>query len=86
MPLVVNTAFIVPESSADVDTNIDVQDGDYIIVNAWGQIWAGVWLTGANGPRGWNNISNDPKFPLVGSHPYALIGKLDNTYFYMATV
>ena len=64
----------VREADADVDTHMVVQEGDTLIFHASGQIWAGVWLTGNNGPKGWNNIDNDPKFPLPASHPYALLG------------
>ena len=33
---------------------------------------AGGW----NGPEGWKWIDNDKKFPLPGSHPYALLYRL----------
>jgi hypothetical protein len=71
----------VNESAGQVDTHIDVISGDTLIFQAWGSIWAGVWFTGNNGPRGWNNIDNDPKFPLPGAHPYMLLGLLDTGYF-----
>jgi len=67
----------VRENDAIVDTSIDVLGGDTLIFNAWGSIWAGVWFTGNNGPRGWNNTDNDPKFPLPGAHPFSLLGRLD---------
>jgi hypothetical protein len=73
----------VNERDWDVDTHIQVRQGDTLMFNAWGQIWAGVWLTGTNGPRGWNNIDLDPKFPLPGTHPFCLLGKLDTGYFYV---
>jgi hypothetical protein len=73
----------VNERDWDVDTHLTVRAGDTVIFHAWGQIWAGVWFTGNNGPRGWNNIDNDPKFPLPGSHPYCLLAKLDTGYFYI---
>jgi hypothetical protein len=71
----------VNEGDADVDTAIDVRAGDTLIFHAWGSIWAGVWFTGNNGPRGWYNRDNDPKFPLPGAHPFQLLGKLDTGYF-----
>ena len=73
----------VNEGDWDVDTHMQVHQGDTLIFHAEGQIWAGVWFTGNNGPRGWNNISNDPKFKLPSSHPYCLLGKLDTGYFYV---
>jgi hypothetical protein len=71
----------VNEGDYDVDTTIDVVAGDTLIFQTWGTIWAGVWFTGNNGPQGWNNRDNDPKFPLPGAHPFQLLGKLDTGYF-----
>ena len=71
----------VNEGDSDVDTSIDVRAGDTLIFQAWGSIWAGVWFTGNNGPRGWSNRDNDRKFPLPGAHPFQLLGKLDTGYF-----
>ena len=73
----------MPESARDVDTKIDVKPGDRIIVNAEGMIWAGVWLTSENDPAGWDKIENSTKFPLPGSRPFSLLGKLDGKYFYI---
>jgi hypothetical protein len=53
----------VLESNQDVDTNFDIQTGDRILFSADGSIYAGVWFTGRNGPRGWDNIANDNKYP-----------------------
>lgn len=71
----------VNEGDADVDTSIQVTAGDTVIFHAWGQIWAGVWFTGLNGPRGWDWRDNANKFPLPGAHPFQLLGKLDSGYF-----
>jgi hypothetical protein len=73
----------VNESDGDVNTHLQVKHGDTLIFHADGQIWAGVWFTGNNGPRGWPNLDNNTKFKLPGSHPYCLLGKLDNGYFYV---
>lgn len=83
LQLVTSRLVQVNERDWDVDTHIGVRQGDTLIFQATGQIWAGVWLTGNNGPRGWNNIDNDPKFPLPATHPFCLLGKLDNGYFYV---
>jgi len=74
----VSREVLARESDALVDTDIQVNRGDTAMFHAWGQIWAGVWLTGLNRPDGWTNIDNDPKFPLPGAHPYCLLGVLDN--------
>jgi len=71
----------VNEGDWDVRTGIQVVQGDTLIFSAWGQIWAGVWFTGTNGPRGWDNRDNNNKFPLPGAHPFELLGKLDAGYF-----
>lgn len=73
----------VKESDADVDTGLDVLMTDRLVINASGKIWAGVAFTGENGPRGWNNIDNDLKFPLPGTHPFSLLGKIGTQYFYL---
>jgi hypothetical protein len=73
----------VNERDWDVNTHLQVEQGDTLILHAWGQIWAGVWLTGNNGPKGWDNVDNNTKFPLPGSHPFGLLGKLDTGYFYV---
>lgn len=71
----------VREGDWDVGTSIQVKQGDTLIFSAWGQIWAGVWFTGTNGPRGWDWRDTNNKFPLPGGHPYQLLGKLDTGYF-----
>lgn len=73
----------VRESDQWVDTDLVLEANEDLMITATGQIWAGVALTGTNGPEGWNNVDNDPKFPLPGSRPYALIGKLNGSVFYV---
>lgn len=75
----------VSEGDRDVDTQMDIQYGDRLVFSANGEIWAGVWWTGLNGPQGWDNISYDRKFPLPGTHPYSLLGRLDGRLFYIGT-
>jgi FAD binding domain len=83
--LVVDKTVTVNESDFDVDTGVDMRTGDRLVVHAFGLIWAGVALTGNNGPQGWNNEDCDPKFPLPCSHPYSLLGKLNGSYFYIGS-
>jgi len=85
--LVVDKTVMVPESAADVNTGVDVHKGDRLVVSASGTIWAGV-LPGPpfeyrNGPQGSDKKDCDPKFPLPCSYPYALLGKLNGSYFYI---
>jgi hypothetical protein len=65
-----------PPSRQDVDTGIDVRPGDVIEFSATGSIWAGVCLTGQNGPKGWDYPTDDRKFPVTGRPPFGLIGRL----------
>ena len=85
--LVYNTWITVREAESDIDTAIYVQPGDEFELEANGDIWAGVAFTGRNGPKGWNTVDHDPKFPLhVGSnaHPYSLIGRFaGRDWFYV---
>jgi hypothetical protein len=71
----------INEGDAAVDTTIQVQQGDTLIFQVWGTIWAGVWGTSTNGPQGWSWRDNDQKFPLPGAHPFQLLGLLDTGYF-----
>ncbi len=88
-PLQVNRTISVPESAGEVDTGIDVGPGDNYAFEAWGTIYAGVFGTRRNNPRGWENIDHDPKFPLHegdDAHPFSLLGKFEGlSYFYIGT-
>jgi hypothetical protein len=66
----------VRESDSLVDTGAAILPEDTITFNASGEIWAGIWLTGKNGPNGWNIIDPDQKFPLKDSHPYCLLARI----------
>jgi hypothetical protein len=83
LELVASRQVQIRESDWDVNTHMQVQRGDTLIFHAWGQIWAGVWFTGNNGPKGWNDIDNNDKFPMPAAHPYGLLGLLDNGYFFV---
>ncbi|HEU5321583.1 MAG TPA: DUF2934 domain-containing protein [Methylomirabilota bacterium] len=86
---------VVPESGGDVavrevdgdpSTAIIVRNGESVAIDAVsGDIWAGVFLTGRNGPNGWDDrIEYDTKFPYHGfpdAHPYCLLAKFKNYVF-----
>jgi hypothetical protein len=74
----------VKESDDTVDTQIDVQTNDRIVINATGRIWAGVAFTGDNGPGGWSWTAGN-KFTLVNGHAYSLIGSLDGIWWEIGT-
>ena len=66
--------------TGDLDTGLDVEPGDVLEFSATGKIWAGQCATGENGPKGWDNITNESKFPLTGVQPYSLIGEFRPKY------
>lgn len=87
--LVTDRWIAVPEGArTPVQTGIDVQPGDEVALTGEGAIWAGVWLTGENGPEGWAaRIETNPASPMHNTpdaHPFALIGRLaDEPWFYI---
>jgi hypothetical protein len=82
MPVVVDKYMTVHEYDADVDTGVQLRNGDWIDISASGSIWAGVWFTGENGPQGWAGWSASNDSPLPGYAPFALVGKTaEDGYF-----
>ena len=73
----------IRESDTRVDSGLDVGPDEWLALTGGGEIWAGVWFTGNNGPQGWNSIDNNAAFPLPGSRPFALLGTLDSQNFYI---
>jgi hypothetical protein len=73
------------ESSLSVDSGVDMGPGQWMAMTGSGQISSGVLFSGLNGPQGWNTIENSTSFPLPGSRPYSLIGRLDGQNFYIGT-
>jgi hypothetical protein len=63
-------------------TGVRVTQGDKLAINASGENWSGVWLTGNYGPDGW--VSWDKPgdggrgYPLPNNHPFALCGTYDS--------
>jgi hypothetical protein len=72
----------VYESNYDVNTGIDVAPGETVRVRCEGTIWAGVLLTGRNGPDGWVGYHAGSDYPLPNAWSYSLLGKLNNRYYY----
>lgn len=83
--LVVNTNVTVPgNASGDVDTGIDLQTGDRVVVSASGTFNPGCFLCGNTGPEGYTIIA-DNRFPLPGVREYSMLGKTNGSYFYIGT-
>ncbi|HZI48834.1 MAG TPA: S8 family serine peptidase, partial [Pyrinomonadaceae bacterium] len=69
-----DTSVTVPASSASwVETGVTIGQNNWMVINAGGQMNSGQFLSGPNGPQGWNAIANS-SFPLPGTRPYSLIG------------
>ncbi|HEX6710817.1 MAG TPA: hypothetical protein VF068_10860 [Rubrobacter sp.] len=83
--LVVNQNVTIPGNApGDVDTGIDLQTGDRVVVSASGSFNPGCFLCGWTGPEGYTNIA-DNRFPLPGVREYSLLGKTNGSYFYIGT-
>ena len=74
---------LIRESDTQVDSGLEVGPNEWFALTGGGEIWAGVWFTGNNGPQGWNSIDHNAAFPLPGSRPFSLIGTLDSQNFYI---
>lgn len=96
---VADQEYSVPESTHGVDTDIDVKQGDRLLINGGGEIKTGFWW-GFNPPAGFDGDSDDPKFPLNQSplndhmcgskrcsRPHSLVGVFGGhpNYFYIGT-
>ncbi len=83
--LIVNQNVTIPGNApGDVDTGIDLQTGDRVVVSASGSFNPGCFLCGNTGPEGYTNIA-DNRFPLPGVRKYSLLGKTNGSYFYIGT-
>jgi hypothetical protein len=80
-PLYEPLGLTVNESDYEVDTGLYIQPGQRVVISADGQIWAGVWATGTNGPEGWMGWSANANSPLPYQTPFALLARLDGRYF-----
>ncbi len=75
----------VPESALEaVYSGVRLRRGQRANIACTGKIWAGVWLTGENGPEGWENTSANSNYPLPGARVFSAIGKVGSgAYFYV---
>lgn len=83
--LIVNqNVTILGTTPGDVDTGIDLQTGDRVVVSASGSFNPGCLFCGNTGPEGYT-ITADNRFPLPGVREYSLLGKTNGSYFYIGT-
>lgn len=70
----------VPESSKGVLATDWLYYGEGVtaVPDINSKIWAGVWLTGENGPAGWTDWPAGEDYPLPGEPAFSLIGKIGN--------
>lgn len=57
-------------------SSLSLLTGDSVVVTAEGDIWAGVWLTRANGPEGWTDDPAPTGYPVPGAPKYCLIARV----------
>jgi hypothetical protein len=71
---------VAESAQQPVPTGISLAPGDQVGLTGQGSIWAGVWLTGPNGPEGWvDYITTNPRFPLNStpdSRQFSLIARV----------
>ena len=71
---------IVSENMGERQTDITVLPGDFVRIVGGGSIWAGVWLTGENGPAGWPApFASSPPYPHA-TYRYSLLAYLDGRW------
>ena len=69
----------VPESAGDGVATDWLAYGETLTVEPYAdQIWAGVFLTGWNGPEGWTSTSAPSYYPAPGVPEYSLVARLGN--------
>ena len=84
------TVAIHAQDKGDVDTGIVVYPNQDIHITATGDIWAGNWSDGRNGPDGLSRTINDTNWPLhsgiddANATAYCLLGRL-NGYFFIGS-
>ena len=76
---------IIKESDRDVDSGRHLLPGYKMTISCAGEIWAGVWFTGNNGPDGWAGYSTGSDSPLPGERPFSVLLKLNGSYQFVGT-
>jgi len=59
-----------------MDPGVTIWPNTWAVVEAYGSVNPGGWFSHASGPEGWDQIQNSGSFPLLGTRPYSLIGRL----------
>jgi hypothetical protein len=72
-PVAFDQTFTVPENLYFVDTRIDLQPGDRVVIDASGYINSGVLFSGANGPDGWGPGRFGAGVPAPTAPVYSLV-------------
>lgn len=76
----------IHESEDWESTGVYVPAKGSVTITCGGEIWAGVFFTGTNGPTGWNeNAPSGQGYPLPGARKFSAIGKFNGQKFYIGT-
>ena len=79
-----NPKYTVTEKEGYVNTGIHLNAGEHVQISATtDQIYAGVWLTGSNGPMGWDRIAGGSQFPAPNERSYSLLAQIGNDHYYV---
>ena len=79
------TLVSVTEKRGIADTGKDVTTGHQVNIDATGdKIWAGVWFTGNNGPKGWSELAPlGGDWPKPGARKFSLLAKVAGKTYYV---
>ena len=78
-PVAFDRTFTVPESLYFVDTLIDLEPGDGVVIDGSGSIWSGVIFSGSNGPDGWGPGRFGAGVPAPDAPVYSLVAQVGGT-------
>ena len=75
-PVAFDRTFTVPERLFFVDTGIDLEPGDGVVIDGSGSIWSGVVFSGNNGPDGWGPGRLGAGVPAPNAPVYSLVAQV----------
>ena len=75
-------AYKLYESAGHLNTNKFVNAGQRVEIKAdpQRQIWAGVWLSGNNGPAGWASLGNS-QTPMPSARAFSLLARVGSEFY-----
>jgi hypothetical protein len=81
------SGIVLPDQHNAGRTALVFRPGDKVTVfDVTGEVWAGVWFTPPNGPRGWEGWPAPRDWPAPGLNQFALVGRwVDTAWPFTAT-